>query len=130
MTNREILEKAVGKALKNGWTFFDWIDAEDFNCAVIPDEDCSGGIVVQTNSDLADYDWHPNIIIFNHDFAKALWGADSPPFKPIPGHPNEFTSYGQEHFIGDGCLPKKAWQHHLQQMVIAEDPIKYLGEHL
>lgn len=46
--------------------------------------------------------------IFSHDFAKALW----------PGvHYEDETSY-------------PAFEYHLQQMVIAEDPIKYLGANI
>ena len=42
----------------------------------------------------------PFDIIFSHDFAKAFWG-DGPPDLP-------------------------AWKHHLQQIVLKKDPIKYL----
>lgn len=40
--------------------------------------------------------------IFSHDFAKAFWGEEKPK------------------------VPITLWQHHLQQMVLEEDPIKYL----
>lgn len=46
-------------------------------------------------------------VIFNHDFAKALRG---------------------EKKIIVGMI--EPWKYHLQQMVIADDPIKYLGENL
>lgn len=50
-------------------------------------------------------------IIFSHDFAKALWGEEP-----------------SSNYFGKPGIPY--WQYHLQQMVIAEDPIKYLGENL
>jgi len=53
-------------------------------------------------------------IIFSHDFAKALWGEEE------LQHVNQAFSK----------VVKDGWRRHLQQMVIAEDPIKYLGENL
>ena len=65
-------------------------------------------------------------LLFNHDFAKALWGED----KVIPHTPalDEYAPFMR--LFAEALVPSKKWQHHLQQMVIAEDPIKYLGEHL
>jgi hypothetical protein len=63
-----------------------------------------GRVVVRVMDDL-----YMGMYIFSHDFARALWG--------------EWTMAGRN----DG-LPH--WKFHLQNMVIAEDPIKYLGEHL
>lgn len=48
-----------------------------------------------------------NKMYFNHDFAKALWGE------------------GDEQ-LGQATL----WKWHLANMVIADDPIKYLGDNL
>jgi len=45
--------------------------------------------------------------IYNHDFAKALWLNKRNYYPDVP-----------------------AWQYHLQNMVVSEDPIKYLGEHI
>lgn len=50
-------------------------------------------------------------LIYNHDFAKALWG-DDPSWAINP----------EEHV--------ENWQHHLQQMVIADDPLEYLGNNI
>lgn len=104
MTNQQILEKAIQKAVDGGWnapfasieTFLNW-----------------GGKLEQ--------------FIFNHDFAKALWGKE-----------RTCLNCGSSQFFSRettcmGCSephPASAWQYHLQQMVIADDPIKYLGEHL
>lgn len=52
-------------------------------------------------------------IIFKHSFAKALWGEE-----PISVHINT-AQMG-----GDVTLP--AYKYHLQQMVIEENPIRYL----
>lgn len=54
--------------------------------------------------------WNFLYIIYSHDFAKALWG------EPILDDKQRFKQYG--------------WKWHLQHMVIADDPIKYLEENL
>lgn len=51
-------------------------------------------------------------------FAKALWDSDDVLITD-PAYFHVSPSYYTE-----------AWKYHLQQMVIAEDPIAYLGEHL
>lgn len=105
MTSEEILTKAIQRAIDNGWKFnrVDMID--------VPKE-------------LAEWAYnyhHPRYmqLIYQHDFAKALWG------NMPPGYWNSMK-IGEE----KGELTIKHWQYHLQQMVIADKPIKYLGEHL
>lgn len=53
---------------------------------------------------------HYQAIIFSHDFAKAFWGDIAIP----EGNRGQLL----------------AWQYHLQQMVLEEDPIKYLEQFL
>jgi len=53
----------------------------------------------------------PRLYIYSHDFAKALWGEDG---------------VG----LAQGGSGKLGWQYYLSHMVIATDPIKYLGENL
>lgn len=54
-------------------------------------------------------------IIFSHDFAKSLWGDGD----------SDLDDDDLEHGIA-----LEDWRHHLQQMVIADDPLKYLSEYL
>ena len=49
-------------------------------------------------------------IIFGKDFAKALWPSRKPVLATV--------------------RLQYEWEKHLQQMVIADDPIKYLGENI
>lgn len=95
MSNQEILEKAIQKAIDSGWEDGKSVDMADF--APILEHD---PFILPIKG-----------LIFNHDFAKALWG---------------------DGFLGkgDATLYKPAWAYHLKEMVIAEDPIKYLGENL
>jgi len=50
-------------------------------------------------------------LIFDHDFAKAFWGEE---IHHGHGFNNETTN----------------WQYHLQQMVLEEEPLKYLEKFL
>ncbi len=60
-----------------------------------------------------DIGWlHRMDIIFDHKFAKALWGDE-------PLHRIKLTEPLMEN-----------WGYHLQQMVIADDPIAYLGQNI
>lgn len=91
MSNQQILEKAIQKALDGGWDITKvWDDPTYYE---VEDD----GIY-----DSRDYYVKERLsaqeIIFNHQFAISLWGK-----KPL---------------------------NHLKQMVIAEDPIKYLGENI
>ena len=59
----------------------------------------------------SDFDWY-EVWIFNHDFAKAFWKDE------------------EYHNEGHYCKPLPAWQYHLQQMVLEEEPLKYLEKFL
>lgn len=65
-------------------------------------------------------------IIFNHDFAKALWGTGDTPNKLYWDRKYASGTGGPEYDAFDGEL----WEFHLQQMVIAPDPLKYLGDNI
>ena len=107
MKNEEILKKAVEKAVKNGW--------KDFNelTSVVMQEgypyDRGEKHLLQKCFGYIEMRLYP-IHIFSHNFAKAFWGeekVDKDNFRTI-------------------CGPLETWQYHLQQMVLSEDPIKYL----
>jgi hypothetical protein len=108
MTNQEILTKAIEKAITAGWSYWP-INYHDSEALWSPQQEIKYHF---DRAEEADPNGGPLAywanIIFNHDFAKALWG-DWP--------------------IGSrGKRPE--WQYHLQQMVVADDPIKYLGENI
>ncbi len=123
MSNQEILEKVIQKAIDGGWstTHFNTLKGDSYKH---PDEsefhDLTGS-------------WHsisPADIIFNHDFAKALWG-DKPHYDKTYKLKYSIVSMnGKKSTIQQAKEAKRIpeWQYHLQQMVISDDPIKYLGE--
>jgi hypothetical protein len=112
MKKAEILDQAIRKATDNGWDFLGHIKSRyhSWRPGTFPGQhdfrDANGRL-----TDLVEIPSEQ--IIFNHEFAKALWGEE-------PTWPRD-----------DG---KKAdlvnWRYHLQQRVIAEDPIAYLGDRM
>lgn len=100
MTKEQILKKATEKAIENDWKPKGF---EKGGCSCHNSPPCSN--CENEFDNILDYvkDWTIEEIIFNHDFAIALWG---------------------EKRVGDTFLGE--WQYHLQQMVLEEEPIKYL----
>lgn len=105
MTDQQILEKAIQRAIDGGW------DAKGLGGAEAwtdyPRALKAMAIYTLLNEGAGD---GYLLFIFNHDFAKALWG-------------DVLTGYDM-----DGL--QEPWKFHLQQMVIADDPIAYLGENI
>lgn len=97
-----ILERAMEKALRNGW---------DGNLK---------GVVFRQYDNPEEPTTISSQIIYQHNFAKALWGDE-----PTMEH-----QWVDSDGIVTGRDIQLHWQFHLQQMVIADYPIAYLGEHL
>lgn len=120
MSDQEILTKVIQKAIAGGWTA-DWASKKEISVYY------TGEYGGDKRYELVKV-CEPERYIFNHDFAKALWGG---------GHYNLVTANGQKAFGSKDVLEGvtnqpvlEAWQHHLQQLVIAEDVFKYLGENI
>lgn len=110
MTNREILQASIKKAISNGYKIYSDIDENSKLPTVI------------TSDRLADAFTFHNLYfthIFSHNFAKAFWG-DKYIACPI--------------YDTDGAIIEDmglvAWQYHLQQMVLESEPLKYLEKFL
>jgi hypothetical protein len=104
-TSQMILERAIQKAIDGGYiNGIAWLDQVRTNYA-------------------KDYNYSG--LLFNHDFAKALWGEEliTVDCYTLPNFDTEDSQGAHEY-----SLPR--WQYHLQSMVISDDPITYLGEHL
>ena len=59
------------------------------------------------------------------DFAKALWGEESS-YAREGGYTAVYPAHRE--WEEPDMIP--VWQYHLQMMVVADDPIKYLGENI
>lgn len=108
MTDQEILQKAIEKALENGYRPKQFIDLGwyvDVDLKIVYSDDDPEDIISYQE------------IIFSHDFAKAFWGDKN-------------TDYAIS-CMGINRMPfLVSWQYHLTQMVLEPDPIKYLEKFL
>lgn len=98
------LKRAVNKAVINGW-YLDGMLAIQV--------DPSGQLLFMSKG---GDNWEPlalSDVLYDHDFAKALWG-------------DEYINY----IVGESHLYLVAWQYHLQQMVLADNPVEYLEENI
>ena len=110
MNNKEILTKAIEKAVENGLTWYTKTSTEDII-----------DLYVNIHDDLLRGRYRE--IIFSHDFAKAFWGEKDYEYTEeltaeewAGGNGNHYGAY----FVG------LEWQYHLQQMVLEEEPLKYI----
>ena len=107
--NKEILEQAITKAIAGGWQPIGEYNGLQFIASTRPSL-----MHFTTADDNSQFYCDIEHVIFNHDFAKALWGEEGQ------------TLTGLRCSAQDGVIPY--WQYHLQAMVIADDPIQYLGD--
>lgn len=137
MTNEKILKLAIEKAVKNG-----------LNKELLPAEYEVQCMLKHCWLDAGDELIDAFAIIYSHPFAKAFWGEE--PICTICGsdefvgstNPSTSSDPG-EYFLNSRCGAEAidinefgvndgttlfSWQYHLQQMVISEDPIKYLEQ--
>jgi hypothetical protein len=120
MSNQQILERAIQKAIDGGW------------------DRHYRGTYLWSVRELAQYvedRGEVSLLIFNHGFAKALWGesimvVDNGCAYEETGDRTDYSKYWQLHFLNSWNYDIPLWSYHLSKMVIAADPIKYLGENL
>jgi len=145
MSNQQILEKAIQKAIDGGWK------KKGYPIPLSFDFNEHTGMIVNNDENDATGSWltHVKDVIYSHDFAKALWGEDELPYmteddiekiKDEENLTDEIDQLGLYRATGGGYegygdyvdieFLGQTWQYHLQMMVIDPDPIKYLGEHL
>lgn len=105
MINKQILKKAIEKAVENGFLYGDWNNKKEF-LEYLKTRDYA-----QIVEDVSYYD-----IIFSHSFAKAFWGENHSPIDYINNIPVKSS------------FPD--WQYHLMQMVLSSKPLKYLEKFL
>ena len=119
MSNKEILEKAIQKAIDGGfkWSMI-WPGMPKDYRREIHDGDSTIAFYAYG---MSPNPWYMDYatIIFNHDFAQTIWGN-----REIERIERPEAGVIKTYYKG------KDWKQHLQQMVIADDPIKYLGENI
>lgn len=114
MTNQQILTKAINQAIDGGWTDYNSLEGLRLVSTTANTVTLEGWIEYveegQTDEAKTELTFNYRELIFDPKFAKALWGE-------------ELT-----HVYDDWEAP--TFEVRLMNMVIAEDPIKYLGENL
>ena len=103
MKNEQILKKAIEKAMSNGYKN-DSVIKHDGSIEWLKRDETISESSMGCQISLNLY----TRIIFSHSFAKAFWGKGKPD-----------TRTGEE-----------LWQYNLQQMVLEEEPLKYLQKFL
>ncbi len=115
MTNEQILKKAIEKAVKNGFKYEPYIYSDGVH-----------SVITEIN-EIYIY----RQIIFNHDFAKAFWGEEVILMCHRCGDEYKFTTEKFEKgctICGTQLYQTANWKNKIQEMVLKEDPIKYLQE--
>ena len=107
MENKEILKKAIQKAEQKGFEMRKWKNENEKKEWWKEWEDKA----IMFDSYF--------VIIFNHDFAKAFWGKGK-------GASVLLQDIGHQILESDGFQ----WQFHLQQLVLEENPLKYIEKYL
>jgi hypothetical protein len=112
----QALEEAIIIAIANGWIPLEGVDSKHTTVKV------NGRRILLGFTDPV-YGDKPLVeasvygTIFDHNFAKALWGDKNMPDADIN--------------VGSLTLHRPAnWKWHLQQMVIADDPLEYLADNV
>lgn len=128
MTDRETVTAAINVVIKNGMPFDkSWNVSSDGRSITITTINVSP-TDVGPHTHYGSYDtglsattivYALETVIYNHRFAKALWG-------------DEFINPEMRDDKGSRIIAfqQTAWRHHLRQMVTADDPIAYLRDHL
>lgn len=125
LTDREVLEQVISRAIEGGYVLVknhDWIwrvgdsVATGLCISIVPDIKKTG---------LITYISHPidyERVVFNHDFAKALWGEEKTYQAEVIRSPEE-GAVGYDQYYEE-------WEYHLTNMVLEERPIDYLRQYL
>ena len=124
--NNRILQRAIKKAVKNGYEIKGDLSLEDI--MEVLDKN--------TNVAPAVYYW----LIFNRDFAKAFWGEDE-----VDDRGRDFDEAWEEYWedteiylykeefeldFGFDIDTQPAWEYHLQQMVLRKNKLRYIEKFL
>jgi len=123
MTNQKILERAIKKAIDGGW-LPDSLSGQLYDTKALSQQhrdSIARGLILTMFSREGRLMPYHYTIIFDKGFAKALWGEELVGFWQM-----ELRKVKPE----DEVVGQPRWEVHLQRMVISEDPMKYLGEHL
>ena len=124
MTKEQIINKAINKAIKNGWH-----EGEAHKNLLLIYPRYAGKTSLMHH--------YYNSLIFSHDFAKAFFTCTECKGKGfiekfVDIYPENFNCNCSDWKKCNKCKGKyeKGWEHHIQQMVLEREPLKYLEKFL
>jgi hypothetical protein len=130
-TDQQILTKAIEKAIAGGWKWAREDDPAPTPKAVLN----QFRLPVEAND--GDGFRHRvawETLVYSPPFAQALWPAGTEEKRWIPEQEItryvDGTTYTKRGHYRTVFTNGRNWRYHLQQMVIADDPIKYLGDNV
>lgn len=123
MTDQQILQKAIEKAVKNGYSKHGFSRLEPMYQEYR--KRWVFGAETPFDKDRFVYEYiNIELIIFSHEFAQAFWGEKVEYIvEPIYKEDDicRFCKVSKRFHYRMKC-----WQYHLQQMVLEKNPIRYL----
>lgn len=121
LSDEQILKKAIEKAVKNGWGW-SWFDGTE----KLIKENFGGGAYCYSIKNRSGNNHPVNVyeLIFSHEFAKAFFGE-----KPLKVYGGLWNTYNEKPTTIE-LHEVPVYKHRLQQMVLEENPIKYLESYL
>lgn len=129
MTNEEILSKALEKAEKNGYSRH----IQYLPLFLKRNPKTKERFTKEELLKLMARIWYTrkNDIIFDHNFAKAFWGTCYHKWGIRDNiYGTKQCSICKDFQCDDENIPFELWKFHLQQMILEEDPVKYLEKFL
>lgn len=117
LTNKQILQKAIEKALINGWEY-----PEMVNVNVLGHGEELAEKLIEKDGGYG--------IIFSHDFAKAFWGERECGCNYIHDELGCCNNECRNHGPCSQLDCDETYLYHLQQLAIAEDRLEYIGRFL
>ena len=123
MTNKQILKKAIDKAIKGGYKYLDAFTKNWWGVSTWED----GSVELEWGDKYSMVDLRMEQIIFSHNFAKAFWGRQEHTIEFDCSDVGDCATCCNEDGNGWDLMTKYCWQHRLQQMVLEKEPLKYLS---
>lgn len=125
MTHAQILKAAIDKAIANGWR------AGESEIVFTGEFYFGVDSIWFLMRDMATHEYIKvtfgiNDLIFDHGFARALWGFEDDHIDAVAMHPEGVNDWNDSQ--EQPWFP--AWKVRLVEMVVADHPIAYLGEHI
>jgi len=126
MNDQEVLTKCIEIAKGRGWDMFGWPKYEVVAGGIGLYEGSGDSFLSRKNGELFD----DATIIFNHQFATALFGRRLYVGRVIPSL-SAVKSYQVDYVVSEYELIKNdEWEYRLQELALATDRIDYLRKYL